>query len=149
MTDRNYSVGFGRPPRHTRFKAGQSGNPQGRPKGAKNLATILEQELNLRVTVTESGKRRQISKLAVIVKHLVNAAAHGELKAMGVLFNQLRQVETEGAASLADESLSREEDQLVMQSIIQRFSRPVADNALSSDPEQSEALPRDNDAEAS
>jgi hypothetical protein len=32
-------VGYGRPPLATRFRAGQSGNPRGRPKGARNLST--------------------------------------------------------------------------------------------------------------
>ena len=46
MTDttKTYEVGFGRPPRHTRFKAGQSGNPKGKAKGAVNLATDVEDD---------------------------------------------------------------------------------------------------------
>jgi hypothetical protein len=35
------TVGYGRPPKHTRFQTGQSGNRRGRPKGAPNLATAL------------------------------------------------------------------------------------------------------------
>ena len=47
----DYEVGFGRPPVHTRFQTGRSGNPNGRPKGIRNLATALEKELNARVTI--------------------------------------------------------------------------------------------------
>jgi hypothetical protein len=32
-------VGYGRPPLATRFRPGQSGNPRGRPKGARNLSS--------------------------------------------------------------------------------------------------------------
>ena len=39
-------VGYGKPPRSRRFKPGQSGNPKGRPKGAKNRDTILRELLN-------------------------------------------------------------------------------------------------------
>ena len=59
---RDYEVGYGKPPRHTRFKKGQSGNPRGRPSGSKNLKTLLNEALNERVVVTEEGGRRNTSR---------------------------------------------------------------------------------------
>ncbi len=41
----DYEVGYGKPPRHTRFQPGRSGNPRGRPKDTKNLKTDLIEEL--------------------------------------------------------------------------------------------------------
>ena len=67
-----YEIGFGKPPRSRQFKPGESGNPAGRPRGAKNFATAIEQELNSRVIVNENGRRKRISKREVIAKHLVN-----------------------------------------------------------------------------
>jgi Family of unknown function (DUF5681) len=55
----DYEVGYGRPPRHTRFVKGQSGNPRGRPPGAKNLSSLLGEALNETVIVTENGGRRK------------------------------------------------------------------------------------------
>ena len=54
--DRNYEVGYGKPPKHTRFKPGQSGNPKGRKPGSKNVMTLLEQTLFDTVKVRENGK---------------------------------------------------------------------------------------------
>jgi hypothetical protein len=58
----NYNVGYGKPPRTTRFQRGRSGNPQGRPKDTRKLATDLAAELGERITVREEGRSRRISK---------------------------------------------------------------------------------------
>ena len=39
----NYPVGYGKPPLQSRFKAGTSGNARGRPKGSKNLKTLVKE----------------------------------------------------------------------------------------------------------
>jgi Family of unknown function (DUF5681) len=49
-------VGPGRPPLHTRFKKGQSGNPGGR--STKSLPALLADALNETVVVTIDGRRR-------------------------------------------------------------------------------------------
>jgi hypothetical protein len=85
-----YPVGNGKPPAHTRFQRGQSGNPQGRRKGAKNLATVLAAVLDERVTVKEGGKQRTITKLEAMVKQLVNKAAGANLPAIRMLLDLLR-----------------------------------------------------------
>ena len=59
----DYGVGYGRPPRHTRFAKGQSGNPRGRPCGAKNFMTLLEEALDELVTVTGSSRASSSSVL--------------------------------------------------------------------------------------
>jgi len=61
----NYEVGYGKPPCHTRFVKGQSGNPRGRPPGTKNLKTLLSEALNEMVIVTDNGRSRKITKREV------------------------------------------------------------------------------------
>ncbi len=54
----DYEVGYGKPPRHTRFKKGEpSANPRGRP--AKNLMALLVEGLNKPVVVTEDVSAAQ------------------------------------------------------------------------------------------
>src|SRR5208337_568384 len=62
-TEDDERVGYGRPPIRTRFRPGQSGNPRGRPRGARNLATEIAAALAEKVAVTENGRRRHITKL--------------------------------------------------------------------------------------
>ena len=82
---RDYSVGYGRPPRHTRFEKGRSGNPKGRPSGAKNLSTLFIEALNETVIIAENGGRRKISKRQAIVKQIVNKAAKGDWRCTKLL----------------------------------------------------------------
>src|SRR5260370_28213794 len=74
----DYEVGYKKPPTHSQFKKGQSGNPRGRPRRAKNLGTILGEALDERVPVTENGRHCKITKADVMLKQLVNPAAQGE-----------------------------------------------------------------------
>jgi hypothetical protein len=74
-------IGYKRPPRHTRFQAGRSGNPAGRPKGKRSAATLLTHVLNTRITVTENGRRKRISKIEAMMVQLVNKAISGDPRA--------------------------------------------------------------------
>jgi hypothetical protein len=86
MRKRNdYEVGKGRPPQHTRFKPGQSGNPQGRPKGIKNLKTLLANALNQKVSINEGGHRRTVSVREAILMRFVSMGLKGDLKVIMAL----------------------------------------------------------------
>jgi hypothetical protein len=80
-----YKVGFGRPPSHSQFKSGQSGNPRGRPPGSKNLQTILREELDQKVQVTENGRPKLMTKRRIAVRQQVDKAVKGDAKAFSVL----------------------------------------------------------------
>jgi hypothetical protein len=80
--ENQHQTGYRRPPKHTRWKTGQSGNPRGRPRGSRNLPTIIQDELNAKIVVTENGRQRSIRKREAIVKQLVNRGAKGDLKAI-------------------------------------------------------------------
>jgi hypothetical protein len=67
MAQRDKGIGYGRPPKATRFKPGVSGNPNGRPKGTRNLATDLAAELGEQITVRENGRPRPISKQRALI----------------------------------------------------------------------------------
>jgi len=56
----DYEVGRGKPPRHSRYKKGQSGNPKGRPRGSENHYSMLMKVLSERVVVTVKGGAGQL-----------------------------------------------------------------------------------------
>jgi hypothetical protein len=75
------SVGYGRPPMENRFKPGQSGNRNGRPKKSRNLKTIIRNALTANVVVREGDNKRSVSKLEGIVLRQLEKALKGEDKA--------------------------------------------------------------------
>jgi hypothetical protein len=120
---RDYEVGYGKPPRHTRFTKGQSGNPRGRPPGAKNLKTLLSEALNEPVIVTENGGHRKITKREAIVTQLVNRSATADLRAVKILLDMLRDIEGRTEAASPETPTFTEADEKVFEQLRARFSK--------------------------
>jgi hypothetical protein len=83
-------AGFGRPPKHARFKKGTSGNPRGRPKQVANFKADLAAELQEKLVLTENGKQRRVSKQRAFVKTLVAAAIKKDIRAVNALLACMR-----------------------------------------------------------
>jgi hypothetical protein len=84
------AVGYGKPPVHTRFKPGQSGNPKGRRKGQRNVHTVVDEALSQRITIREGNRTRSVTKLDAVIVTMVNAALKGDTKALGSLMAMMR-----------------------------------------------------------
>ena len=120
---RDYEVGYGKPPRHTRFTKGQSGNPRGRPPGAKNLKTLLSEALNEPVIVTENGGHRKITKRQAIITQLVNRSATADLRAIKILLDMLRDIEGQTEPASPETSAFTAADEKVIEQLRVRFSK--------------------------
>src|ERR1700730_433704 len=114
-----YTVGYGKPPRATQFRPGQSGNAKGRPKGSKNFVKLVEEELTQRIRITENGKHRKITKKQGIAKQIVNQAVSGSLKAI---------------ARVLDETSAHEDSNMVNSSLVNsdkpKATEPIAEEYL-------------------
>ena len=112
---KEYTVGYRKPPKGTRFKPGQSGNAKGRPKGSPNLATDLSAELAEQITVREGGQARRVSKQRALIKSLTAKALRGDVRATTALLALYARVISEPPE---DDSGSVEDHELL---ILQRF----------------------------
>ena len=123
-----YAVGRGKPPAHTRFRPGQSGNPKGRPRGAADLRQILAAVANERVTITENGRKVRLTKLEVAARQLVNKAASGDHRAIELLNKHLgdpvaAEPVSAPPADKADLSFGSEDDKQVLEIFMQRLKK--------------------------
>jgi len=118
----SYAVGYGKPPKNSRFEPGRSGNPRGRPRGSLNLATILERELREKVTVDEGGQKKTMTNMEAAAKQLVNKATAGDLKAIQFLVALLRFCEdVHPVQTIEPDPVLGKIDDKVMLNILRRF----------------------------
>jgi hypothetical protein len=111
--ERDYPVGYGKPPPHSRFVKGQSGNPRGRQPGAKNMKTLLTKALNKLVVVTDHGGRPRSASAEAIVTQLVNRSAKADFKAIQILLGLLRDIESDSDPRPADPTFTEADQQII------------------------------------
>ena len=115
MASKETKVGYANPPKATRFRPGQLGNPKGRPKGSLNLATDLAAELGEQVTVQERGRSQRVTKQRALIKSLMAKALDGDVRATSAVLGLYARIIT---APPEEESRSLEADELL---ILRRF----------------------------
>lgn len=112
-SETDYDVGYAKPPTGSRFKPGQSGNPKGRPKGAKNkrpalnderLKSIILDEAYREITVRDGDRNVSVPMAQAIVRALAVNAAKGQHRAQRLFAEMLSSTERQNKA-LADEWL--------------------------------------------
>ena len=118
------AVGYRKPPAKNQFRKGASGNPRGRPKGTRDLASVLAATLSERVTVNENGRRKKITKLEAAVKQLVNRAAAGDARSLQLLLG-LKQA-SEAQPQQPDPSQPSRADAEVIQHLLLRMRDPAS-----------------------
>lgn len=84
-TREDYTVGNKRPPKHSQFAPGKSGNPAGRPKGSIGVKAKLAKELRKIITVKKNGKSIKMMKEDVILEQLIDNSMRGDLKSAALV----------------------------------------------------------------
>ena len=120
----DYEIGYRKPPKHGQFEPGRSGNPRGRPKGAKNLKTELLEELQERILIKEAGKGKTVSKQRAMIKSLMAMAVQGDARAANLLLNMFLKLVPDEADDSETVDLTQTD-----QAILERFKRTALKSA--------------------
>lgn len=112
-------IGYRKPPTKTRFKPGQSGNPNGRPRGSVNLKTDLRSELSEKIRILEGERSLKVSKQRAMLKALVAKALKGDARAANVVLTLVgRLFEAEAVAEQVPALTS--DDQAILERFLAR-----------------------------
>ena len=130
-TERDYAIGYGKPPEGRRFRKGQSGNPGGpRPRRAKDsLPALLVAALDEPVYVTIDGHRRKITKREAIVTQMVDRSAAADLRATKMLIDMLKEVEEKAGTAPPEPAKLTPPDREVVELFVARLRRQIAAEA--------------------
>lgn len=121
---KDYDVGYGKPPVRTQFKPGESGNPKGRPKGQRNLATDLEEELNEKILVNENGQQSTVTKQRAMIKALLAKALKGDTRAANALIQLTLGLE-QGKSARSEAAPLDDEDKEILAAFVARHNNPA------------------------
>jgi hypothetical protein len=120
MTDErdnaDYEVGYKKPPKHTRFQPGVSGNPKGKPRKNTTLQEEVKTILSTRVPVTMGGKKIYVTKRQLLLEQIINGAINKDARMMRLAIPLL---------SLADDAPEFEilpDDEKALRMLLKKFN---------------------------
>ncbi len=91
------SVGYGKPPVHSRFRKGQSGNPAGRRRqseGERARKLILQEAFRM-LNLREGDKVTRIPALQAVLRSQIALAAKGNGPAQRAVVKTVQEIEAE------------------------------------------------------
>jgi len=113
-------VGYGRPPKHSQFKPGTSGNASGRPKGRISFARLLEKQLDARMTATIGGRTKTITRREALIYGFVGDALKDKDRVRKHMIDLLLILEAQSQPATADAG-SDVRDDAIIKNLLQRY----------------------------
>jgi len=103
MAENRNKVGYGRPPVHTRFQPGKSGNPSGSRKKSKDLNARLKKAAEEKVEVQEGGRKRKVKKIDLAMTQMMNKAAQGQPTFLKMALKEFQSAEAAEPSAMPQE----------------------------------------------
>jgi Family of unknown function (DUF5681) len=109
-----YKVGYGKPPKASRFKSGTSGNAKGRPKGSKNLKTLIRRAMTSTISIQEGSQSRRVTKIeGVVLRQLQDALKGNDRSAMAIIKMAIQMGLLEDPDSSVETALSASDERIL------------------------------------
>ncbi|UZF94942.1 DUF5681 domain-containing protein [Bosea sp. NBC_00550] len=115
----DYEVGRGKPPKASRFKPGQSGNPGGRKKGSRNFKTMFLEVLEADTEITEKGRGRTVPAIQALILSQVQEGLRGKLRAIDSIFARYERYADVDAEQVEE---LPEEDRALLQHVLAGYA---------------------------
>jgi hypothetical protein len=80
-----YDIGYKKPPPDSRFKKGQSGNPDGRPSKSRNYKSLVDELLASEISIREGGKTKPVTIRRAMLMKMIEKALNGEMRPIEML----------------------------------------------------------------
>lgn len=130
--DEDEKVGYRKPPKKSRFKPGQSGNPRGRRKRIENIGLAVLTELSQPITVRENGQEHVLTKRDAIAKTIVAGALAKNVKMIQILISLVPdQFRIPESSKPAVSDLSAEEAEILERFVAGRLGSMVGGQSRS------------------
>ncbi|WP_281020125.1 DUF5681 domain-containing protein [Minwuia sp. IMCC3060] len=138
--DDDDKVGYGRPPKGSRFRPGQSGNPKGRPKGQRNFQTDVLEILNAAVRVKERGEARTLTSQQAALYRLREKALNGDARSLNRLLDLAARFNGEALVHDSDAGLA-EDDQAILEQYLSSSRSQARGNAATAEDKEGQIGP--------
>ncbi|MGN6716821.1 MAG: DUF5681 domain-containing protein [Candidatus Binatia bacterium] len=142
LTSGKDSVGYRKPPVANRFRPGQSGNPRGRRKGVKNVATIFSDALYKPVKIRTAGRVRSLPKIEAIIEVILNKGLSGDTAAISKIIELAHKLG--GFQFLAASASSSSNDESVLEELRRLITAGPSDAAQSDATRSTDSTPEPN-----
>lgn len=117
----NYEIGYGKPPKKNQFKPGYSGNKQGRPKGHKNMMSIVRKCAREKILAKQGDKTIKIDKREALFRAHLNEGIKGNEKSARIALKLILESDKQELEQMQKISLLNQNDNEILNTFLKQL----------------------------